>query len=221
MVTDRRRVLLVVGAAGLAAALRPASAAAPALVAEDGSPMRSFTLADPTALAATTGLQRFGAADADVVLFEAFDYNCGYCRTAAKDLDLLLRDDPRAALRPLHLPILSPASVAAARVQAAVHRRWGEAAARDLHLALLAARGTVDGPRASGLAGDLRIAVTAEEVAAADPEIRRQTEAGRAAGFRMTPTFVVGSTAFVGWPGRRTIEAFLTAARRCREPVCS
>lgn len=221
MALDRRRFFSLV-AGGLATAAQGAAArAAPGLAAEDGSPMRSFTLADPAGLIAKAGLQRFGAAAATVELVEAFDYNCGYCRAGARDLDALLRDDPSVALRPLHLAILSPASLAAARVQIAVDHRWGETAARALHVALLGTHGLADGEKALALARDLGSPVTPEAMAAADGAIRRQIETGRAAGLRMTPTFVIGTTAFVGWPGRRTIETFLGAARRCREPVCA
>jgi protein-disulfide isomerase len=214
---DRRSFLG--GLLGLAATT-PGRAAPPALAALDGSPMRSFTVADPAGLASAGARRRFGAAEADVVLIEAFDYNCGYCRAAAADLDAMVGADPRLALAPLHLPILSPASLEAARIQTAVRQRHGEAAGRAFHLGLFGLRGFVDAAKARGLALDLGVAVTAAEEAAADAEVQRQSAAARTAGLRLTPTFVLGATAFVGWPGRATMETFVAAMRRCDRPAC-
>lgn len=219
--TDRRRVAAGLAAwAGVLAAGRADAASLP-LVSDDGSPMRNTILPDADALRRGATTQRFGAADADVVIVEAFDYNCGYCRAAARDLDDLTRADSRLALVPLHLPILSPGSVDAARVQIAVLRRYGGDAARALHVALLEARGFVDGAKARSIAGDLGVSVGEAEIAAADGEVAAQRALAGRYGLKITPTFVIGDVAFVGWPGRPTIERFAAAMRRCGRIACA
>lgn len=190
------------------------------LVADDGSPMRNFVVADAPGLLSTRGLQRLGRADAAVVVIEAFDYNCGYCRAAGRDLDDLLRSRPEIALAPLHLPILSPASLDVARIQTAILHRHGGEAARAAHVALLGARGFLDGPRARALAFDLGVRVEPEDETAADAEVAAQRAAAARAGLKITPTFVIGDVAFVGWPGRSTIERFADAYRVCGRIVC-
>lgn len=219
--TDRRRV--AAGLVALAATLATgrARAASLPLVADDGSPMRNAILADAAELRRAATAQRFGRVDADVVVIEAFDYNCGYCRAAARDLDDLIRADPRLALVPLHLPILSPGSVDAARVQIAVLRRHGPDAARALHVALLEARGFVDGAKARSIAGDLGVPPNEAEIAAADGKVAAERALAGRHGLKITPSFVIGDVAFVGWPGRPTIERFTAAARRCGRIVCA
>lgn len=219
--TDRRRVAAGLAAlAGTLVAGRVGATSLP-LASDDGSPMRNTILADADVLRRVATTQRFGAADADVVIVEAFDYNCGYCRAAARDLDDLTRADPGLALVPLHLPILSPGSVEAARVEIAVLRRHGGDAARALHVALLSARGFVDGAKARSIAGDLGVVVDEAEIAAAEGEVAAQRALAERHGLKITPTFVIGDVAFVGWPGRPTIERFVAATRRCGRIVCT
>lgn len=215
---DRRRLI----AGGLAAALTLGArggVAAPTamLTADDGSPMRSHAAPEAEKRTAAVGAQRFGAASG-AALIEAFDYNCGFCRAAAHDLDALLDADPGFALTLLHLPILSPGSVEAAAVQVAVHRRHGLVAARRLHVALLAHRGFVDGAKARALAQELDVPAEAGPEALADVAAQRSLAAEL--GMRGTPTFVMAGTAFVGWPGRKTIETFTAAARTCGRITC-
>jgi protein-disulfide isomerase len=219
--TDRRRVAAGIAALAGALAVGGARAASLPLASDDGSPMRNTILADAEALRRAATAQRFGPADADVVIVEAFDYNCGYCRAAARDLDGLVRADQRLALVPLHLPILSPGSVDAARVEIAVLRRHGAEAARSLHVALLEARGFVDGAKARAIATDLGVSPSEAEIAAADGEVAAQRALAGRHGLRITPSFVIGDVAFVGWPGRPTIERFVASARRCGRIVCA
>lgn len=220
MSVDRRGFLTLLGGLAGATVTGGARAEAPALAALDGSPMRSFAVVDPAGLARTDGLQRFGAADPDVVLIEAFDYNCGYCRAAVRDLDALVAADRRLALAPLHLPILSPASLEVARIQTAVRMRHGLDGGRAVHVALLEQRGFVDAAKARRVTEEFGVTVTAEDEATAEAAVRRQWAAAKSAGVRMTPTFVLGATAFVGWPGRATIESFVAAMRRCGRVAC-
>ena len=216
---DRRRILAgLVCAATFSSETR--SIASPSLVADDGSPMRNFVVADTPGLLATKGLQRLGRPDAAVVVIEAFDYNCGFCRAAGRDLDDLPRSRPEIALALLHTPILSPGSLDVARIQTAIRRRHGAEAAMAAHLAFLGARGFLDGPRARALAADLGMEIGSGDEAAADADVAAQRTAAARAGLKITPTFVMGDTAFVGWPGRATIERFADAQRRCGRIVC-
>lgn len=218
---DRRRLLSAATAFATLAAVRPSRAETIAgLSAIDGSPMRNVVVSDTEGLARARELQRFGSAAADVVVVEAFDYNCGYCRGAVHELDALVRADAGIALVLFHLPVLAPGSVEAARVQTAVRRHHGADAALSLHTALFGLRGTVDGAKAQALADSLGLGVTESELAAANEDLAAQrTLAGRL-GFRITPTFVMGDVAFVGWPGRPTLERFAAVMRRCGRISC-
>ncbi|MCE1236881.1 MAG: DsbA family protein [Hyphomicrobiales bacterium] len=190
------------------------------LAAADGSPMRNVVLTDREGISRAQGLTRFGPADADVVVVEAFDYNCGYCRNAGRELDELARADDGLALVLFHLPILGPGSVEAAQLHAAVVRRHGIDGARALHAALLQARGKVDGAKAQALASSLGLEVGEEEIAAARQEVAGQRALAGRLGLLYTPTFVIGDVAFIGWPGRPTLERFAAMQRRCGRISC-
>lgn len=217
--SDRRRLLLTL-AGGAALAVTGAARAAYPLVSEDGSPIRNVRLPRDADVFRTRGLQRIGAEVADTMLLEVFDYNCGYCRTAAAPLDGLLREDPRLALVLLHSPILSPASIDVARVQIAVHRRHGAEAGRAAHLALMTAHGFLDAGRAIGMMVALGFEVSPSEVAV-EAELRDQRATAARLGFRSTPTFVLGDTAFIGWPGPKTISTMVAQMRTCGRPTCA
>lgn len=224
---DRRAVLALIGA-GLTLAPEARLAAAgllpdrtPRLAADDGSPMRAVEVSRERAAPALTGAQRLGAETADVLLVEWFDYNCGFCRHANAPLEQIIAKDPGFALLLVHSPILSPGSADAAAVQRAVFLRDGAARAADLHRALLAAQGRVDGARARAICAKLQIGeISSSEFDAAVADVEAMRKGAAALGFKYTPTFWMAGTAFVGWPGPTTIEALVAEARRCGRLQC-
>ena len=63
---------------------------------------------------AKPGTDPVGAAHADVIIVEYFDYNCPYCKQLVPLLHTLLADDPKIAILYKDWPILGPVSVYAA-----------------------------------------------------------------------------------------------------------
>ena len=156
MVIDRRAMMGgAVAALGTAVTDGPARAAARLLETADGRAIRGFDVASPAPFDGVPGMLRLGSPTARVVLHEVFDYNCGYCRAAAADLDALVGRDPDLALVLVNHPILSPDSQAVASVALTVHRLAGTAAGRAIHLALMSARGPLDAAKAIAIARDL------------------------------------------------------------------
>jgi protein-disulfide isomerase len=222
-----RRDLLAGLGAGLLSVGRaaPGLSASTALAADDGSPIRNFAIPSRLALADLPGLTTRGAAPADVVVFEIFDYNCGYCRRAAEEIDTVLRHDAKLALALVHHPILSPASLEAARVQQTILRRHGAERAYAFHLALFSARGFIDGAKARAIAADMGLdagpSERAEERARVEDDLVAQRRRVADLGLRMTPSFVIADTAFIGWPGSGTLRDMVASARRCGTLRCS
>lgn len=220
---DRRTVIAGLGG-GLLLAATAGEAATTGLAADDGSPIRTFAMPSRTPFVGVPGLQRFGAEDADVVVFEAFDYNCGYCRKAAPDLDAVLASDPRLALVLVHDPILSPASAAVAALQQTIYRRSGAEAAHGFHRALLDLHGFVDAPRARAIAlaagHDPATVEASREAARAAADLEAQKKRAADLRLKVTPSFVVGETAFIGWPGAATLRAMVAAERACGRLRC-
>lgn len=217
---DRRRVFIL--SAALAAGCWPAGAVA--LEADDGSPIRSAPapdLGDPPGGADALAV---GAEKPDVTLVEVFDYNCAYCRMAGAGLDALVQEDKGLRLVLLHNPILSAASLRAARVVVAAQRAHGVAAAYRLHSGAFDLKGLIDEPGllAAAAAAGLDAAKIAD--VAQDPAtqamVQRQQRLARDAGLRFTPSFVLADRAFIGWPGVATTKRFIRAARRCGSLSC-
>jgi protein-disulfide isomerase len=70
-----------------------------------GKEMAKVIEANRSALETPIGDAWEGAADADVVLVEFFDYACGYCRASLEDIDRLLAEDKKLKVvyRDMHL----------------------------------------------------------------------------------------------------------------------
>ena len=56
-----------------------------------------------------------GNPNGDITIVEFFDYNCPYCKTAAKDLQALIKADENIKFIPREWPILNKNSVIAAK----------------------------------------------------------------------------------------------------------
>ena len=149
-----------------------------------------------------------GAAGADVVLVEFFDYACGYCRASNPDVERLLREDPRLKVVWREFPVLGPnseqaavASLAAARAGRfrAFHDRLF-AAGRPTEANVAAARESVGVGEAS-LTEEFR------------GELQRNFELARAIGATGTPTFVIGDQVLQGAVGYEALKEAIEAAR--------
>lgn len=154
-----------------------------------------------------------GAADADVVLVEFFDYACGYCRNSAPDLARLLKEDRRLKLVYRELPILSEQSMAAARVglHAAEEGRYpafhkamydGDGVGKDAVLAA-AAKAGLDKAKVQDILSKR----------ASPVEIENNIRLAQALNARGTPLFVVGDQVLEGAVGYEALKAAVEKAR--------
>lgn len=150
-----------------------------------------------------------GAADADVVLVEFFDYACGYCRAANPDVERLLREDRRLKVVWRELPVLGPDSQAAALVSLGAAR---QGRFRAFHERMFALGRPSEGVVAQALA---ETAVQREgETEEGRAELARNFELARAVNATGTPTFVVGDEVFQGAVGYEILKRAIAAARR-------
>ncbi|MDK9694822.1 MAG: DsbA family protein [Siculibacillus sp.] len=159
----------------------------------------------------------------DITVVEFFDYNCGYCKTALPDLLALIAADPKVKVVLKEMPILSDASVEAARVSIAVGR-VAPAKFQDFHKRLIGTRGSSDLAKAMAAARDAGVDAAALDKALADAEIdatiAESYGLAKALGIRGTPGFVIGDKVI---PGRielpalkaRVAEARCTLNKNC------
>ena len=220
---SRRTLITTAASALVAVSSAGANAWSLGLVSADGSPIRSQPMASSDVTADLSGLQRYGSSSADTSILELFDYNCGYCRTASQPLRKLIESSRSIALTLFHSPIFGQNSRDVAVLQQTVAGLFGAARAYEYHHALLAERGPLDRARALQVAASLQLDVaSAPSASRADAEAQVAAQAGRALSLKLkiTPTFIIADTAFIGWPGETTLNRFIDAKRQCGQLAC-
>ena len=149
-----------------------------------------------------------GAANADVVMVEFFDYACGFCRASNPDIERLLREDRRLKVVWREYPVLGPNSEQAAIVSLAAAR---SGRFRQFHDRMFAdAHPTPESIEAARQATGLPQPQLSPEF---EREIRRNYELARTIGATGTPTWVIGDQVLQGAIGYEALKAAITAAR--------
>ncbi|BBF68071.1 membrane protein [Sphingomonas bisphenolicum] len=154
-----------------------------------------------------------GAANADVIVVEFFDYACGYCRASLPDLAKLVANDAKVKVVYRELPILSDESSAAAKVSLLAAERGQYMA---YHKALYGA-GKVT--RDTIVAAAAKAGITRSEAEAAiasskyDAEIQSNIALAQKLQASGTPTFVIGGQVLNGAVGYDALKDGVASAR--------
>jgi protein-disulfide isomerase len=165
-----------------------------------------------------------GGRDGGVAIAEFYDLNCPYCRKAATDIADIFRKDKDLKIILVSFPVLSTASIEAARVELAVRQQVTPERFYEFHRKLFAGRGLLDGARAFAAArqfgldaGKLIKAANSDEITAA---MKSHVQLGDALGLVATPSFVIKDVAINGYPGRKAIKSIIQSSHRCDNVVC-
>jgi protein-disulfide isomerase len=223
-IPSRREALRLIGAFPLVASARAAETQWYPLKADNGAEVPNFRVSAELDPAGVPGIVWRGPQSGDVVLYEFFDYNCPYCRQAARELDVLAAKDPHLRIGLLNNAMISPGSIQVAKVQQALLRLHGPKIAYDFHSRMFARKGQNDGlaaldvVRAMGLdAAKIEQSADSDVVASV---LKRQAQLASSLGMNVTPTFVVAGAALMGWPGAGALKAIIASAHKCGLPVC-
>jgi protein-disulfide isomerase len=139
----------------------------------------------------------------DVTMVEFFDYNCGYCKVSARELDAFLKSDREVKYVLVNLAVLGLASVLAHKVALGFLNMQGPKRYADLHRRLFALSGPVDGDRALREAERLGANKAKLTDAANDPRIaamlKQSVDLADNLGLVATPSLLVGSEAYQGY----------------------
>ena len=151
-----------------------------------------------------------GAENPEVVLVEYYDYACGFCRQAKPDLERLLKEDPTLRVVYRELPVLGPASVAAARASLAASKAGKF---EEFHESLWASGGISEDAMYTAMEA---AGITLENLddPEIDAEIERNLEVAGLLGATGTPLFVIGDQVINSADGYR---AYKDAVERARE----
>jgi len=160
----------------------------------------------------------------DVTLVEFFDYNCGFCRRAIKDIDALVDKDPNLRVVVMELPVIREESVGAAQVSIALNRIAPEKF-RAFHDKMLGGQSLATKDRALAVAAEVGVERKALETAMNAPEVEatllESKEFADNLGVEATPTYVIGEAVV---PNTRDIRDDLAgriaALRKCGKAMC-
>lgn len=178
-------------------------------------------------LAGLEGLQgkvTLGNPDADVTLIEFFDYNCPYCKGAAKDVRPLIAANKDLAVVLVNYAVLGIPSIGATRVALAFSRQKPERYL-EFHEQLFVTRGTIGPDHAIAVA--LRLGAKKAQLledADSTPVTQAMSAAaklGNELGMRATPSYLIGRDVFAGFLTKRQKQAAIDAYRKCERAVCS
>ena len=160
----------------------------------------------------------------DVTLVEFFDYNCGYCRRAIKDIDGLIEKDPNLRVVLVELPVIREESVGAAQVSIALNRIAPEKFLA-FHDKLLGGQSIATRDKALSVATEMGIDRKKLEAEMTAPQIEEtlldSKQLADDLGVEATPTYVIGEAVV---PNTRAIVDDLTgriaALRKCGKATC-
>ncbi len=145
----------------------------------------------------------YGNPDGDVTIVEFFDYKCGYCKRAVKDIIAAVEEDGNVRLVYKEFPILSEQSEVAARAAMAA---ISQNKYMEMHLALMATSGDLDEDRILRIADDAGLDVDRLKQDMKDPGIQaaidRNHQIAREIGIDGTPAFIIGSQLVPGAVGK-------------------
>ena len=158
-----------------------------------------------------------GAEDADVVIVEFFDYNCGYCKRAVPDIQAVLEKDKKVRFVFQEMPILGPSSLTAAQWAKAAHNQGKYF---DFHVALMEHRGAKDEAQLTKLAEKLGLDINKMKKDAGSDEVKNAIDAevslARQIGINGTPAFIVGEDLYPGYIGKDGLTGAIKEARKSK-----
>jgi protein-disulfide isomerase len=156
-----------------------------------------------------------------ITLVEFFDYNCGYCKRAFKNILSVLEQEKDLRVVFVEFPILSDESKAAsqAAIAAAKQNKYFE-----FHRGLISSSGPVNEDKIFKVAKDVGLDVEKLKADMKLPEVDQAIEKNLALGQSMaiqgTPAFFIGDEAIPGAPDNLT-QIITAAAAKVRQSGCA
>ncbi|MCR9134572.1 MAG: DsbA family protein [Alphaproteobacteria bacterium] len=164
-----------------------------------------------------------GNPEGSVTIVEFFDYNCGFCKRAMKDMEEIIASDPDVRFILKEFPILGEDSTAAHTVSAALHRVAPEHY-NAFHLELLGGRGSATEQKAIDVATSLGVDEDELREAMKDPAIsesfQETYQIADSLGISGTPSYVIGDEAVFGAVGVAPLVAKIENIRTCESATC-
>ena len=157
-----------------------------------------------------------GNPSGDITIVEFFDYNCPYCKTAAKDLQTLIQVDSNIKFIPREWPILNNNSVIAAKAALA---SVAQGKYKEFHWGLMK-EGSLTESKIFDIAKNLgiNISVLKENMESefVINHIAKSTALARRIGFSGTPLFIIEGKFLPGYVPLAELEKLISDIRKSR-----
>ena len=155
-----------------------------------------------------------GNPEGDVTVVEFFDYNCGYCRRAGPAIQAILENDPNVRVIMREWPILSEASVFAARAALAAKEQGKY---DEMHWGLMNGGGQASEATVMRLARMMGLDMDKFEAdmnsEAVNAHLAESREMAQNLGFTGTPAFIIGDQLSPGFIEVDQMESMIQTAR--------
>jgi protein-disulfide isomerase len=137
--------------------------------------------------------------NADVTIYEFFDYNCGYCKSVAQLLIDTISEDTKVNLVFVEYPILSQDSYTAALVALASKK---QNLYREFHLSLMNTKGRINENVIFKNAEEIGLNIDKLKLDMNDSEIqlilKKNREVAKSLDLNGTPAFIIGDIIYPG-----------------------
>ena len=179
--------------------------------------IQRITLAGQKEMLTNPGIDRVGAANADVTIVEYFDYNCPYCKKLVPTFQALLAQDQKIAIVYKDWPIFGGVSVYAAKSALAAQWQGKYLVAHDALISgpRLTQESQVDA--ALQRAGVNLDKLKKDQISRAkdiDALLSRNDSEARALSLKGTPGIVVGRQLLPGVADLNTLQQIVDESRR-------
>ena len=153
--------------------------------------------------------------NADVTIYEFFDYNCGYCKSVVKTIMETISEDKRINVVFVEFPILSQESYTAAVAALASQK---QNLYNKFHLSLMKIRGKVDNEKVFKTANEIGLDIQKLKIDMNNSDIPKRLnqnrEIAKILNLNGTPAFIIGD---VIYPGALTKENLKEIIKKVRE----
>ena len=148
--------------------------------------------------------------NANITIYEFFDYNCGYCKSVLKTVLETLSEDKNINFVFVEYPILSQQSYTTA-IAALASKKQG--LYKEFHTSLMNLRGRISENQIFNTAKEIGLDVEKLKIEMNNPEIKNQLlqnrEIAKLLGLNGTPAFIIGDIIYPGAIDKETLKKMI------------
>ena len=152
--------------------------------------------------------------NADVTIYEFFDYNCGYCKSVVKTIMETISEDKRINVVFVEFPILSQESYTAAVAALASQK---QNLYNKFHLSLMKIRGKVDNEKVFKTANEIGLDIQKLKIDMNNSDIAKRLnqnrEIAKLLNLNGTPAFIIGDVIYPGALTKKNLKEIIKKVR--------